>query len=44
MTVGHMPQVARFVARALASDAAAAALAGEVAGFRQSFSALAFVR
>ncbi len=44
MAIGHMPQIARFIARALASDAAAAALAHEVAGFRQSFPDLAFVR
>lgn len=40
----HMPQVARFIARALADDAAAEALAVEVAAFRRPFSTLHYVR
>jgi len=40
----HMHDVARFIARALAGDAAAEALAAEVAAYRQPFSTLQFVR
>ena len=44
MRVNHMPEIAKFCARALLSDTAADQIASEVSAFRRHFSTVHFVR